>query len=145
MKVVSTVTPKKVRSYSKFFHRNSEMKIDSTSIKLIVKESVISKKKFHRCAQLSLKTLPAQPLQLGKESEAQGAIGGVVVARLDRRSTPRPQADPARAAARPVLATWDIRRAHCELTSSVIWCFDDEMHGESSLAETFLPSRAATH
>src|SRR5258708_4837664 len=55
MKVVSTVTPKKVRSYSKFFHRNSEMKIDSTSIKLIVKESVISKKKFHRCAQLSLR------------------------------------------------------------------------------------------
>jgi len=46
MKVVSTVTPKKVRSYSKFFHRNSEMKIDSTSIKLIVKESVISKKKI---------------------------------------------------------------------------------------------------
>src|SRR5215469_3162034 len=39
----------------------------------------------------------------------------------------------------PVLATWDIRWAHCELTSSVIWCFDDERHGKSSLGGMSLP------
>jgi hypothetical protein len=44
---------------------------------------------------------------------------------LCHKVAPSPWVEP-KGRGRPVLATWDIRRAHCELTSSVIWCFDDE-------------------